>query len=439
MLAQRLLLKKIFVPFSTLILIVVATAMFPRVITAVGVPSIANFLHFGTVTLMAGLVLPNLGGQFATKIIIGLFALLLSICASALSNGAGVINVLLSFLLLAEPFMLLLTIVGLNLPSKGVQKLKLWITLFAGIHIFFAYVQYFVLGWGHHDPDEIKGVFLGMDAGHHVGGAIAITAACYLFFSFTFRPIWIKAILTLWFLYEIILSDAKQVIGVFLAASVILVLTKVKDIGKFFRYLALTLFCFVAVYWAANTIFPALSLIFQTERLVNGVTTKFSVFSIIASYYHSPLNGLFGLGPGHTVSRLGWLIPDYLNYLQPLGVSEHREIFDAVFTAQQENYFTNSKTGSSLFSPLFSWAGVWGDLGWFGLTVYIYLWWLVWRFCPDDLSRFFLLTIFVFGVTFAWMEEPGYMLFTISLIGIQAQENKFNSAGKGLQIYLMSS
>lgn len=178
------------------------------------------------------------------------------------------------------------------------------------------------------------------------------------------------------------------------------------------------------VIWAAKTIFPALALILDVDRLNSGLNAKFSVFYIIISYFNSYLNWFLGLGPGHTVGRLGWLIPDYLQYLKPLGVTTS-PIFDAVFTAQQENYYANAKTGSSLYSLLFSWAGVWGDLGIIGLVSYIYLWFLVWRnICADDLSRFYLLTVFVFGIVFSWMEEPGYMLFVTSLIGLQWQKHQ---------------
>jgi len=81
---------------------------------------------------------------------------------------------------------------------------------------------------------------------------------------------------------------------------------------------------------------------------------------------------------------------------------------------------------------MFSWAGVWGDLGLLGLIVYLALWFTVLRnFCPDDMSRFFVLCIMVFGVVFSWMEEPGYMLFVVALVGLRWQEYQSRESRKG--------
>jgi len=90
-------------------------------------------------------------------------------------------------------------------------------------------------------------------------------------------------------------------------------------------------------------------------NFLSGLQFKYSILSII-SYYDSPLNWLFGLGPGHTIGRLGWLIPDYIKYLQPLGVTSTscRGIFLLWTTTHLP-----IKTGSSMFALTFSWAGVW--------------------------------------------------------------------------------
>ena len=82
---------------------------------------------------------------------------------------------------------------------------------------------------------------------------------------------------------------------------------------------------------------------------------------------------------------------------------------------------------SSVFSPLFGWAGIWGDLGLLGLATYLNLGFMVWqRVCVSDVSKFFLLTVVVFGLIFSQLEEPGYMLSIACILGIQYQEYKFN-------------
>jgi acyl dehydratase len=50
----------------------------------------------------------------------------------------------------------------------------------------------------------------------------------------------------------------------------------------------------------------------------------------------------------------------------------------------------------------------------------------VWRrLCFDDVSRFFVLSVFVFGLVFSQMEEPGYMLYVTLIIALQWQEHRY--------------
>ena len=78
-----------------------------------------------------------------------------------------------------------------------------------------------------------------------------------------------------------------------------------------------------------------------------------------------------------------------------------------------------------MFALTFSWAGIWGDLGLLGLGVYLYLWFLVWQqLCLDNISKLLLLNSLVLGAIFSWLEEPSYMLFIVSLIGLQWHESR---------------
>jgi hypothetical protein len=129
-----------------------------------------------------------------------------------------------------------------------------------------------------------------------------------------------------------------------------------------------------------------------------------------------------GLGPGHTIGRLGgWLVWDYQDLLRPFDVTVSNAS-KAVWHAAGESWLGDR---SSWFSPLFGWAGIWGDLGFLGLAAYIYLWILVWRrLCFDDLSKFFALTVLLFGTILTQIEEPGYMLFMTGIIAIRWQEHR---------------
>ncbi len=418
---------------SILVLLTFAAAFFPRVLAAIGFPSIINFLHFGIIIILCGLTLPKtpikIWNQISKLIWFGLFILLVLIVASALLNNAGVINVFLDFVLLSEPFVLMLAIISIPISKESVKQFRFWMMLFAFIHLFLVYFQYFILRLQTSGgPDEIKGVFLRQGAGHHVGGAVALTAALYFFITFKSLSIWLRTFVAVAFAADIVLSDSKQVVVVFLVSLVIFFLTKVKNFGEALRYFAITLFTTGFIIWTAQIFFAGSFYYWgNPEKLSDGLTVKFSVFSIINSYYDSSLNWLLGLGPGHTIGRLGWLIPDYIKYLQPLGVTS-TPITEAVFLENNTNPLSNEFTGSSMFSLTFSWAGIWGDLGFLGLGAYLYIWFLVWhQLCLDNLSKFLLITVLVFGGVFSWLEEPGYMLFIAILIGFQWQEHQIKT------------
>ena len=409
---------------SILVLLTFATAFFPRVVAAIGVPSLVNFVHFGVLAILVGLTLPRtpvkIWNYLSKQIWFGLFILLVLIVASALFNLAGVSNVILDFILLSEPFVLLLAVVSIPMSKASVKQFRFWIMLFAFIHLFFAYFQYFILRL---QPDDVKGVFLRQGAGHHVGGAIALTAAVYFFFTFKSLSIWLRTFVAIVFAADIVFSDSKQVVVVFVISLIIWVCINLKQFSEALRYLAIVIITICFVFLVAKLVFPGpLAYWGNTERLITGMSVKFSVFSIINFYYHSPLNWLIGLGPGHTIGRLAWLIPDYIRYLQPLGITSS-PVTAAIFAENNTNALSNIVTGSSMFSLTFSWAGIWGDLGLLGVGAYLYLWFLVWRQCPDNLSKFLLITVLVFGGIFSWLEEPGYMLFIAILIGFQWQEH----------------
>lgn len=411
---------------SRLVLLAFATAFFSRIIAAVGVPSVVNFLHFLTISVVFGLTLSKtktkIRSHISKEVLFSLFVLLGMILASALLNSAGAINVALEFLLLGEPFMLLLAIIGIRMTSASIKQFQFWMMLFAFIHLLFFCFQFFITG---SEGDNVKGVFLRQGAGHHVGGAVALTASVYFFAAYRTLPIWVRAFIAIAHAADVVFSDSKQVVVVFVASLIVLALTKIKNIKEVFKYLAITVIAVGFVYLTAQIVFPSFGYWNDPEKLRASFQAKLSVFSIINAYYTSPFNWLLGLGPGHTIGRLGWLIPDYKEYLQPLGITSYPAVLKAVFTENDTNWLTNAKTGSSMFSLTFSWAGVWGDLGFLGLGAYLYLWFLVWRkLCLDNLSKFLLINMLIFGVIFSWLEEPGYMLFVVSLIGIQWQKHQ---------------
>ena len=96
------------------------------------------------------------------------------------------------------------------------------------------------------------------------------------------------------------------------------------------------------------------------------------------------------------------MLHEYWDLLEPLGATTHASTY-AVWAAVGASWLGDQ---SSMFSPLFGWAGIWGDLGLLGLGVYLYLGYIVWsRFCFDDFSKLLILSIFVTGLIFSQLEE----------------------------------
>ena len=426
---------------TDLVLFAFATAFFSRILDYVGAPSLINFFHFIVIsfTCIYTLVNSQVKDPKVVKIIwnlvTGLFIFFTVIIISAIVNQAGAINAVLDFALLAEPFLLIVTMLSLSLSKEKFIKFRRWLTTFLFSHLFIAYAQKYIFRvdtWEklHLEPaDRIQGVFFLSGAGHVVGASVSLSFACYYFISAKKTPLWLRIIVVLAALWHVILSDAKQVILAFMVAWVILFLLKLNNPLLSIQYILAGSIFGYAFWWCTQNLeaFRAYNTWSDPELYgPDGDATmlKTAAFRVIPNHYDSILNWFFGLGPGHTIGRLGgWMVHQYKNLLTPLGVTIHQASFDV--WAEVSKYFIGSR--SSLFSPLFSWAGIWGDLGLVGLATYLYLAWLVWHYlCIEDISKFLLITVFVFGLIFSQMEEPGYMLSIAAIVGLHWQEKQFS-------------
>lgn len=421
---------------SKLLIIAFSMVFFSRIIETLGAPSLINFLHFAAVPMVCLIAISKSRTQdyyqvLASKLFLcSLSILFLIIVASALINGAGFINVVLEFLLLCEPFLILLAITCLPLSRRSFEHFRFWILAFAATNLLIALFQRYVLqlhlsrsiaGW-----DLIQGVFYFSGAGQVVSASVSISFALYYFVSAKRTALWLKGAIIAVALLQIIVSDTKQIFLALLIAAVVLILTKVADLTKIFQYIGLFTVSTGALYWAAFNVFPNTEILHwaNPELIRSGLELKFSVFSIFQSYYESSLHWLFGLGPGHTVGRLGgWMIRDYQSLLQPFGVTKS-PISAEVWAATAAHPLGNK---SSMWSPLFGWAGIWGDLGMLGLLSYLSIWLTVWKYlCKDDFSQFIVLSVFAFGLIFSQMEEPGYMISVLTIIGMRWHEKRLS-------------
>jgi len=407
--------------FSLFIVIILLLLLLPRPLTYFGLPFFVNFLHYPFV-LVLYLTTLLFHGRTYDRFFPGLTILLIVISMSALVNGAGVINVILEFLLLSEPFMILALMTGSLWKPIWTDKLTRIILFLMSLHLIFAYAQFPMTS----NPDDVRGLFIGMGAGAHVAGAVALTAATYFFIASPPKSIFTRLVLPFFLATIVIISDAKQVILVFclslgmmglIAAEnlVTLKLTKAFRLAKFAMFPAAIILLVFPFAISTGTVERFLSQLFL------GLEHKMSVFSILWSFNESSLNALFGLGPGHTIGRLAEMLPKYWDMLVGLGAT--RKPFTAMLVyADNSFWLTGGSKGGSLFSIQYSWPGIWGDLGIAGIVSYGALWVLVWkRICRDLLSKFFVCNMLIFGLVFSWLEEPGYMGVVAIFIGLRWQ------------------
>jgi hypothetical protein len=214
-------------------------------------------------------------------------------------------------------------------------------------------------------------------------------------------------------------------------------LTQLKDLAKGLQYFCIGVVLAAVLLWCIQNVpaFDAFNTWIRPEIYgPNGEATllKTAAFRIIPTHYENFLHPWLGLGPGHTIGRLGgWMLREYEDLLNPLGATRH-PVTQEIWRAVSQSWLGNQ---SSMFSPLFGWAGIWGDLGILGLLSYLYLACVVWWcLCLDNISKFLLLSIAVFGLIFSQMEEPAYMLSITFIIGLQWHQSRLRQQAINYQM-----
>lgn len=444
---------------STLILTGFATAFFPRLLDSLGAPSVVNFVHFGVVpsafaiTVLTTKTRDRKRTHVVSQLISGIFILLICMLTSAVLNKAGVINVALQFMFQAESFMLLAAMVAVPMEGERLKKFRYWLLGFALFNLLLAIAQSILLPLGIYPKpeggtlaDNIGGVFGGGggSAANYISCTVSIYFGLYFFNSFKNLSIWLRVLPLLGAVYQTQVSDSKQVFLALAAGWGLLSITKVKRPVRLILYTTAGLIAILVFRWALLNSDAAFLDPYKnwTNRPIWGwdglaAETKFAGFRIIPSYLESPLNWLFGLGPGHTVSRLGgWVFRDYENLLMPLGATVHpatAEVWEVVSTS----YLPQEST---VYFPLFTWMGLWGDLGIVGLGAYLYLGFVAWqKVGVDDFGRFLLLSTASFGWILTQMEEPGHLLTVACLLALRWQETREQQLSSNLKYPLRRS
>ena len=427
---------------TNLLLIALASAFFSRMLMLVKIPSFINFLHFLVVPFACGVVIITSRSKNAQQIKICRqisFALLLVLTvevASALLNQAGFINVVLYFLMFNESVMLLLAIVAVPMSEEKINRFRKYILGFGFFNLIFALIQRFVFRWDirGRSPcldldgvDTITGVFTCQGAGVIVSAAVSFAFVVY-FLVAEKKFFWLRILAAIGCFLQIILADAKQILIIGGVAFGLMSLVNLKNIKKTILIIIATIIGFQIFWWAMfNFEFLSAFAGWVKPELYgpDGEATQFKLFGInvILSHLDSPLHYLLGLGPGHTVDRLGMvMLEEYGFLLDPLGATR-TNLPNEVWSMVTGSWLAN---GSTMFSPFFSWAALWGDLGILGLIAHLYLYLIIWRYIAvDQLSKYQMLTVFVTGFIQAGVQEPGTMLFIASLLGLHWQETQY--------------
>jgi hypothetical protein len=431
--------KKGFYRGSLLVIAAFSSAFYSRITCSVTrLPSVLNHLHFLIVPLTMFIILsssrPKNPRQIAIvwMLLAGLLIFLSTMIASALINNAGYVNIIFDFLLIGEPFMLLLSIICVPMSIKSLNYFRTWMINSSWINMALAFIQWPLLKFHKisavnlDETDGMAGVFFVSGAGNYVSSTVSIYFGIYYLMYAKDFPSWMRYGALVAAFFQLQLSDSKQVLFALLVGYIFLVVLTMKSLEKTLGYIILIVISMIAFYWCVEHVdaFGAFKNYLHKDGVYgpDGEATRIKLiaFNIIPTFFHSPLNWLLGLGPGHTAGRLGgWLLKENWAILGPLGASIH-----PASNALLEAYFGSwLALESTMFCPLFFWAGIWGDLGLAGLGAYLLMGFIIWRYvCVDNFSRFLLLSVAGFGFIFTQMEEPGYMFYTAAIIGLRWHE-----------------
>ena len=430
---------------TNLIIFTFTTVFYARIVcSTLGIPSIVSHAHFVFVPLVFGIVLITAPTKNAKQIklvysfLLGLFFLFIATVASAFCNEAGFINAVISFMMLGEPIIFLTAIVSIPMSAKSCLRLKKWLMWSAAINFALAAVQKPLIdsgklyAEGFDGTDGCGGVFFVSGAGNYVSASVSLAFALY-FFNDQKKPFWIRLLVLIAAFWQLIFSDSKQLVLAYIVAWILLILFNSQDLNKTIK-LIIGIFIFGLTFaWCIQNLegfagFTAWARPELFESDGEAWYAKFYAVRAILEKLNSPLNWFVGLGPGHTVSRLGaWFLVDYWSILSRFGATYTSMGSDAMRFVG--TFWLTS--GSSIFSPVFGWAGIWGDIGLFGLGTYLYLAYLVWKnFGLDNYLKVTLLSIIVLGFIFTQMEEPGYMISLSLLLGIAWHEQRLKKQQK---------
>jgi len=405
--------------------VAVLAAAFSRLVVSTGFfPEFLNFFHYplALVAVLMAAAEATHRSSLARALEHGLLALL---CVSLLSwmiNGGQILRPFLDWLVFAEPFFIICTIVAMPpdpRTAKALWRLALAIPL---VQLPLAAYQALSLGFG----DHIQGLFMGLGAGPHVAGAVALLGAMICAaravsaFSPKARPIWLLGAALLFLVA--VLADAKQVIIGFFPALLVMLLSLMR---LRWTRVVVVLPALAVLILGSFSYYQPLRVVFDWVLISRGAYGKVQALSIIASRLSSGVGRwFFGLGPGNSVSRVALMgLEAFVKPSSPVGLLGLR----SALTTSDIRILTSSSwlfSSSSVWSGVSSLLGLLGDLGLVGLGLYIWMCWRIWHRLKSPagwqscVARGVLLMCGLLSVMFSWLEEPGFTLPAALIVGL---------------------
>ncbi|HEX6938025.1 MAG TPA: hypothetical protein VF158_01340 [Longimicrobiales bacterium] len=399
----------------------VCAVVLSRVLVEFGAPGLVNHVHFGMALAAAarGVVSREPWSPLARRLALAAGGLLVVAFLSGVANGTGLLEPGLSWLLLMEPFLVAFGVVRDPPAPPTRRRIGHLLVGLLVLQLPFAIWKFRQFGVS----DAVRGTFLDQGAGAHVMGAMALVSAAGAVLTGHVRGrAWAAVVIALALLLSV-LADAKQALGMF---GVAVAAAGVLDSPRRWPRYAAGLAAAVGIISFAQSYNPTLQQFTDRELLEKGLRAKFSVIPLIASHFETPVDWLLGAGPGRTVSRVALMaLPEYRSE-GTSGVP-----FDLpASTISRQIWYANEigelsgAGGSSAWSLISSWVGIWGDLGLFGLALYALAGLGLWRAArplgsgPAHAVRITLLFAAGLGVVFSYLEEPGMMLVAAAWIGL---------------------
>ncbi len=390
----------------------------------IGVPGIVNFVHF-PIALVGALYAVYHGegrSQTGKTIGTGLAIFLLWSYISLFVNSGELFRPFMAWLVFLEPFLIIYALLKARPSVEGVRMLWGVLIFILLIQIPTGFAQFILLGAG----DFVQGTFAGMGAGHHVCGGLVLVGALLCVVRGLYSSIMIArwqwlGIAAILFVIAV-LSDSRQMIVAFLPCLLyaLLISNKIQIKTVLFLTPLVVLTGLIATY-----LHSGLSAAVSLEKLLYGFEVKARVLEfIIGLQSERPWSLLLGLGGGNSVGRVAFLsmAAKASSPIQLLGLS-------ASPTAQEIWLLSPELSpvyarGSSAYGVKSTWLALYGDFGPLGLGLYLWMSIRVWLELKkgsgwESISaRAAILLAATLGVSYSWMEEPGFVLPVALIVGL---------------------